>query len=443
MSFNLLDILKDQVSGTLAEQASGFLGEDKENVQSALGGIFPTLLGSVIEKGSSETGANGLMGIMKGLDMDMLGNIGNIFGGGSASVNNLLGSGGGIVDALFGNKLGGVADMISNVSGIGKGSSTSLLKMAAPFLLKIIGEKVGGGGVSGLMNLLMGQTDNVASALPKGMGSVLGLSSFGNILGGVKDTVTSAADTTGKIAGSVAGTTAEAGRKVGGVAQEAATSGLGFLKWLLPLLLLAAIAYFVVGKGCASDAADNIGDAATTVLDKSQEVAGDAADMAGEAVATVTAAARAAFDKVDATAKAALDNISFAANSAGQQMMDFIEGKDESDAIFRFNNLTFETGSAKMDAASVAEVDNIVAILKAYPDVNIEIQGHTDNTGNADTNMELSQARAEAVKARLLVGGIEGGRIVAKGYGQNNPVADNGTEEGRTENRRIEIQIKS
>jgi hypothetical protein len=174
MSLNLLDLLQDQVTGTLAKSASSFLGESESGVASALSSAFPALLGSVIDTvGKGDTGANSIMKMIGGLDGNMLDNIGGIFSGGASSVNGLLNSGGGIVDALFGNKIGGVIDLISKVSGLKSGSTGSLLKMAAPFLMSMIGKKVGSGGVSSLIDLVMGQKKNVASAMPTGLGIIL------------------------------------------------------------------------------------------------------------------------------------------------------------------------------------------------------------------------------------------------------------------------------
>jgi outer membrane protein OmpA-like peptidoglycan-associated protein len=122
-------------------------------------------------------------------------------------------------------------------------------------------------------------------------------------------------------------------------------------------------------------------------------------------------------------------------------MKAYIDGGFNGDPLFRFKNLNFASGSAKLDVAAQGEVDNVSAILKAYPGVNIEINGHTDNDGDAAKNKELSQARAQAVVARLIGKGIDAARLKAQGFGQEQPVADNGTPEGKAQNRRIEIKV--
>jgi K(+)-stimulated pyrophosphate-energized sodium pump len=80
-------------------------------------------------------------------------------------------------------------------------------------------------------------------------------------------------------------------------------------------------------------------------------------------------------------------------------------------------------------------------VMKKYPNVNFEVAGHTDNTGDAAANLTLSQQRAEAVVAELVKDGIDAARLRARGYGQTRPIGDNDTEEGRAQNRRTELHI--
>ena len=82
-------------------------------------------------------------------------------------------------------------------------------------------------------------------------------------------------------------------------------------------------------------------------------------------------------------------------------------------------------------------------ILKAYPNVTIKLGGYTDNTGDLQANLRLSQQRADAVMADLVKLGVDAGRMKAEGYGQEHPVADNSTVEGRAKNRRIDIRVVS
>jgi OOP family OmpA-OmpF porin len=102
----------------------------------------------------------------------------------------------------------------------------------------------------------------------------------------------------------------------------------------------------------------------------------------------------------------------------------------------------FDTGTAKIRGSSDALLDEVAAILKAHVEiVRLEVAGYTDNQGARAMNRQLSQARADAVKKALVGRGIDRLRLAAKGYGEERPIADNATEEGRTKNRRVQFVI--
>jgi OmpA-OmpF porin, OOP family len=104
-------------------------------------------------------------------------------------------------------------------------------------------------------------------------------------------------------------------------------------------------------------------------------------------------------------------------------------------------NVLFATGSSKLIGNSTKNLNEVVKILNEYADVNLTIEGHTDNTGDAEKNQTLSQNRADAVKAYLISKGINESRLTASGYGQDQPIADNETKEGRQQNRRVELKL--
>ncbi len=466
MSINLLDMLKDQVGGELGSQAAKFLGESESNVGSALANIFPSILGSVIDKGSSEAGAGELMNVLKDADTSVLGNIGGLFGGGAGAVNGLLNGGSGILSFLMGNKIGGVVDILMKVTGMKSSATSSLIKMAAPFVISMISKQVRSGGLNagGLMDMLKGQKAHVSSALPSGMAGALGLSGFdgGNIAdrvaGAASGAVDTVSDTGKKVVGGakdLAGGTLDAGKKVvGGVADvagdvggAAVKTGGGLLKWLLPAFLgLLALGWFG-SRGCNTgvDALDDMAaktkDMTENVVDKTAGAVGDVANAAGDMAEGAVDAIGGVFGNINEAAKAAMDKISFAAGSAGAQMKDFIDGGFKGDGKVTFKNLTFSSGSATIAGESGAEVDNFASILKAYPDLKINVDGYTDSSGDAAKNVTLSESRAVSVKNRLVAAGIDASRIATKGYGAANPVASNDTPEGMAQNRRIEVTI--
>lgn len=104
--------------------------------------------------------------------------------------------------------------------------------------------------------------------------------------------------------------------------------------------------------------------------------------------------------------------------------------------------IQFALNSAEILPASFGLMGEIGQVLKDNAQIEVvQIEGHTDITGSADHNRELSRRRAESVKAWLVKSGIEGKRLVAKGFGRDRPIADNTSEEGREKNRRVEFNI--
>lgn len=105
------------------------------------------------------------------------------------------------------------------------------------------------------------------------------------------------------------------------------------------------------------------------------------------------------------------------------------------------NNVFFDTGSSNLRSESYGELNRLAEIFKLYPALVIEVSGHTDNQGNRNYNITLSQQRAEAVRDYIISTGVVESQVVAKGYGPDQPRDTNATAEGRQNNRRVEAKI--
>lgn len=107
----------------------------------------------------------------------------------------------------------------------------------------------------------------------------------------------------------------------------------------------------------------------------------------------------------------------------------------------RLEGVTFELNSARLTAEATQTLRRVAEALRGEPNLRAEIAGHTDSSGSDEYNLRLSQQRAESVLEFLVSQGIERNRLVARGYGETRPVADNGTPAGRERNRRVEFNV--
>ena len=108
---------------------------------------------------------------------------------------------------------------------------------------------------------------------------------------------------------------------------------------------------------------------------------------------------------------------------------------------FVFEDLNFQFATTNLTPESKKTVDDLVAILKAYPLAVVRLEGHTDNVGDAAANLKLSQDRASTIKSLLISGGIDTARLSTDGFGQDRPIDTNDTDEGRAKNRRTELVV--
>ena len=111
-------------------------------------------------------------------------------------------------------------------------------------------------------------------------------------------------------------------------------------------------------------------------------------------------------------------------------------------AINLKGDVTFDSGSSKVKTGLYSEIDRIAEIMVKYPETAIIVEGHTDSVGKEKSNIELSKRRAEAVKNLLVQRGVGNSRVRIVGYGESQPIDDNGTREGRQRNRRVEIKLE-
>jgi outer membrane protein OmpA-like peptidoglycan-associated protein len=144
-----------------------------------------------------------------------------------------------------------------------------------------------------------------------------------------------------------------------------------------------------------------------------------------------------------ARAKAAAGTAEAARNAEKlQEQIDALKAEaTDRGLVLTLGSTLFATGRADLKQGQTASLDKLVTFLNEYPERTVEIEGHTDDVGNLEMNQTLSQHRADSVRSYLMEQGIQSQRLTAAGMGETQPVADNQSESGRQQNRRVEIII--
>ena len=451
---NILETLGGMISPELMGTIGNQLNESPSGVESALGGLIPSILGGMVQKAE---GGNfgGIFDMIKGADNFELSDLVGMMGSGNLAHNDPRDAGGGLLGSLLGNKTGGLIDAISGMAGINKKSSSSLLGMAAPFIMSFLAKKIKGDKMDagGLASMLLGQKGSIMAAIPSVLSAVLG---FGN----TEPTVATRAESTVRgAAASATSAASSAASATANTATAAASSGMSFLKWLLPLLIIGAIAWFGL-RSCDTSGIEagmeNVGDSMSDVAGKAGDAAGGLVDGAVEGAGDLVDGAAAMGSDALSSLKETADGlwgltlpggVEIEANKEGVEysLIDFITSDKAVDntSWFNFDALRFATGSSSLDADfSKRQIENMVAVLKAYPDVHLKIGGYTDNVGNPASNMKLSQKRADNVMTTLIDKGIDASRLSAEGFGEQHPACPaNDTPECKAQNRRIAARV--
>ena len=429
MSFNLIDEAKSLLPSDLISKAATSLGETESGIQRAVNGSIPTVLSGLLNQ-SSTTGTSGIMEMVRNASgSNVSGNVSGLLSGGS--ISGIGATVMGWLRSLFGDKLSSVTNSLASFAGIKPSSASSVMSLAAPAVLGSVGNYVKENNLtaSGLGSFLMTQKNSILNAIPSGfnLAGALGLSSLGDIGSRISSTVSSASNYA--------------------VNTVKKTSGTRWL-WFLLLLLGAGLLIWLFTRKPApkEEAAAVVTDTAATVI-----------PSAGVAPVTVKG-------KLDTTSGNFIYDIGEMItidlpNNGGQlsvgkysteaRLVEFL--KDPNAVVdtvngnwFDFTNVRFKTGSSTITDDSYTQLKNLVAIIKAFPNATFKVGGYTDNTGDASKNLALSQKRAEAVAAAILKQGANKEQIAkAEGYGQEHPVGDNSTAEGRAMNRRVSVRVKS
>jgi OmpA-OmpF porin, OOP family len=261
--------------------------------------------------------------------------------------------------------------------------------------------------------MLGGEASALRGLLPAGLGSLLpGLGSIGSMA-------------------------SSAASRLPDMPAAPASSGMG---WALPLILgviaLAGAWWLLGNRETPSVAMPDTTKMAEAVKDAAKDTASSAASLAN-----------AAWAALGEFFKRKLPNgveIEIPKLGVENNLISFIEDAAkpvDKTTWFDFDRLLFDTGKATLKPESDAQLKTVAAILTAYPNVGVKVGGYTDNTGDKAANLKLSGDRAATVMGELVKLGIDKARLSSEGYGDQHPVADNATEDGRAKNRRVSMRV--
>ena len=439
MSLNVIDLIKGQLGPALISQAATQLGESESGISKAISGLLPAVVGGLANNADKP----GVLDAITGAASSGL--LGNLLGG---STNNSLITT--ILTAIFGDKVGALVNAVSSYAGISDSSTNSLLNMVTGATLGSVGKYSADNnlGASGVQNLLQEQKGIVSTLLPAGLSlASLGLGSFfGN--DSVKEAINVAPTENVKVS-SFDEPKIEVNR--GGnthvnVDNSDENNGGGSIwKWLLPLLLLALAAWFLWKQCDKKDATSGVAvnDSAVVVQD-SAVIVNDSANVATAAGSTNT--------KVDENID--LNGVALKGYKGGMedQMITFLKAgsyktaADDAalkDKWYTFDKVNFKIGSAtELEAGSQVQMDNLLAILKAFPEAKVKIGGYTDKTGVEADNVKLSQSRADFIKNWLAGKGVGAQVLTAEGYGSKfATVAKEATNDERAVDRKMAVRF--
>ncbi|MEY4729099.1 MAG: OmpA/MotB domain protein, partial [Pseudomonadota bacterium] len=468
MSINLLEMLKTSVAPEITKQASSYLGESESSVKSAVDAIFPTLIGGLMQSGKSTEGATKLLNLVNtgpSIDAGMLANLAGLFSGGERT-GTLLGIGGMLIRTLFNDKADGINAALSGMNNMKAGSGGSLMAMVTPLLFGMLknhvsAQKLDGGG---LMKLLSAQAPHIAPALSDKTTYAMGLGSVAAFLGNAPATgaisakKTNAAEPIRAASPAAAAPMTANAPAANDVALNAmnalnsardvnlsADAGGGLWKKILPVALLALagfVAYSFFNKGHeASEKTTTDKSAATpnatqaeapkAAVEASKPVVEMPKQPATEIVRdppALPAVTTAASGMKSYTTPAGV-KIDVALNSISNKLLAAITTPNATlNKPFNLDKLIFNTDSADLGSEGRQQLQEVAEVLKAFPTVQIKLNGHADNAGAPSTNKALSSNRAAEVQDALIKLGVAAERMTTASFSSTQPLVSNRTE---------------
>jgi outer membrane protein OmpA-like peptidoglycan-associated protein len=385
----ILDNLRELIAPTVVSALSRLTGENESAISRGLGAAIPAI-GSTIADRADDTGFMANLAdfatktVAHPHPLETLAGIASSPGAVDTSTPT-----GGWLSSLFGHNLSDVTDSVARYAGLSTSSAASVLTAAGALVIGYIGRLMRSEnlGATGLSDLFRRNRAHFAAAVPSGF-------------------------TMPSFAPYAASGASKAGRAALAVALLAVLGVLGMVWWAnhRPIEVASVEIVQPIEKA----------------VQPVEKAVGTAGTLPGALVRTLPGNMTITIPE---------------AGSAEDRLSMFFASSEPATTTVKLDRVTFDSNSSELSDTSDVQIDNIATILRAYPNARVTIAGHADGVGKAGANQALSRARANAVSERMTADGVTSDRIDIKGYGSQKPIADNATEDGRAQNRRVDVSV--
>ena len=387
---SMFDNISDLLTPAMLTRLAGQTGESESAVVKGLGAVIPTIAACTAARADDRgfTGQLADLATRTAANPDALTSAAGLTSASSVETTAI----GNWLSSLFGPNLSGVTDSIARYAGIRGSSATTLLSMGAPLVLTYLGRRIRRDNLSpsDIAEQLRAERPQLDAALPATLALPSGLRApFKPVTSAVEAAVPPIA------------------------AYVVPESESDRTNWSVPLLLLLG----AIGIG---------GLVWWSGHQQQEQTRAAVEEGASKAVGT-----------------AGTMSETFPKGSCEDRLSAYLGSASNASSAFECDRIGFNTGSVSLTPQSNEQLRNVATILQEYPSATVNVSGHTDSVGNQSANMALSRARAESVAKTLTEAGVAPERVHVEGFGSQKPIADNATEAGRSENRRVMVEVSA
>lgn len=448
MRKKLLESINDEITTTVIDKISNYLGESREKTGQAITAIIPSVLAMLSKNSSNQNDGDNIYKLSSDAGLTELFQENTFTEVYEKNRDSLMLQGNSMLISLFGDKETVLSKGIADYADISKESVDGILAAVVPLILSVIGRDAAQQNLNATdyPTYFSNQNENIYSEIPVGLNALmtkLGLerSKFKSVDNRPYQK-TESTNVSSEI---------EKERRTRFDEDDDENDDdepVGYMKWVLPLLgILAALALlWLLMKQCQDE---NITpqDTITDTIGVNQH------DRSGEywLGGTYDSINNRFLYDVGTNREIQLADgeiLNVGDNSVEWKLHNFIidesysVSEDKTQDWFTLDRVYFETGSNNLTSESQDQINNIVAILKANPDVRVKFGGYTDNSGSDDVNIPLSAERASVIMNQVIDAGIDFSRLESEGYGSQHPVCtENDTAECMSKNRRVDIRV--